>query len=30
MATQEAMDPLGVWRSDLSRRLGLVDPRRKS
>ena len=30
MTTQEAMDPLGVWRSDLSRRLGLVDPRRNS
>ena len=28
MSTQEEMDPSGLWRSDLSRRLGLVDHRR--
>jgi decaprenylphospho-beta-D-ribofuranose 2-oxidase len=28
MSTREAMDPQGMWRSDLARRLGLVDPRR--
>ena len=28
LATQEQMDPAGVWRSDLARRLGLVDHRR--
>ena len=28
MSTREAMDPQGLWRSDLARRLGLVDPRR--
>ena len=28
LATQEEMDPAGVWRSDLARRLGLVDHRR--
>ena len=28
MSTQEEMDPIGLWRSDLSRRLGLVDHRR--
>jgi decaprenylphospho-beta-D-ribofuranose 2-oxidase len=28
MNTQREMDPSGVWRSDLARRLGLVEPRR--
>lgn len=28
MNTQHEMDPNGVWRSDLARRLGLVEPRR--
>ena len=28
MSTRDAMDPQGMWRSDLARRLGLVDPRR--
>ena len=28
MSTRNEMDPSGVWRSDLARRLGLVDPRR--
>jgi hypothetical protein len=28
MSIQEEMDPIGLWRSDLSRRLGLVDQRR--
>ena len=28
MSTREEMDPQGMWRSDLARRLGLVDPRR--
>ena len=28
LAAQEQMDPAGVWRSDLARRLGLVDHRR--
>lgn len=30
MKTQAHMDPAGVWRSDLARRLGLVDLRRNS
>jgi decaprenylphospho-beta-D-ribofuranose 2-oxidase len=30
MSTREEMDPQGMWRSDLARRLGLVDPRRNS
>jgi decaprenylphospho-beta-D-ribofuranose 2-oxidase len=30
MSTRDAMDPAGLWRSDLARRLGLVDPRRNS
>ena len=30
MSTRNEMDPRGVWRSDLARRLGLVDPRRVS
>lgn len=30
MTTQQQMDPTGVWRSDLARRLGLVETRRSS
>ena len=30
MSTRDEMDSAGLWRSDLARRLGLVDPRRNS